>query len=442
VGGDEAPKKRWRESAAAQAVIRREKLKDEAELQSWFIRRIERYLNAHGRRLIGWDEILEGGLAPNAAVMSWRGIDGGLTAARDGHDVVMSPGSHLYFDHAQGPAELEPLSIGGNTPLDRVYSFEPVPDALPAERRRHILGAQANMWSEYLTSAEQVEYMLFPRLFALAEITWSPAEARDWERFTARLPAAFAALDRLSVSYRVPHVEGLDADRIFLADTATVALGSLLGESGTIRYTTDGSIPGADSPAYDAPLRLPIAGGPVTLAARLFLADGRASPVRSARLRRATLRPAEPIDEATLVPGLAVAYHARGFDSARVVPMEGAAFTATVDSVTRTGRERAETYGLAFAGYLWVPDDGIFELMLVSDDGSVLSVGGEVVVDNDGFHSETEKRGMVALAAGVHPLTVRYMQGSGGASLRALIRREGGTWEPLAGAWLRHRPRD
>ena len=441
IGGDEAPKKRWKESPVAQAVIRRERLKDEQELQSWFVQRIERFLSSHGRRMIGWDEILEGGLAPGATVMSWRGLDGGIAAAKAGHDVIMSPGSHLYFDHAQGPAELEPLSIGGNTPLDRVYGFEPIPPELQGTERHHVLGAQANMWSEYLKAPAQVEYMLFPRLLALSEVVWSPAEARDWDSFTARLPAAFAALDRLAVNYRVPHVEGLAGDRVFLGDTAVIELKSLLGDEGTIRYTTDGTDPAASSPAYESPLRIPLDTSSVTLTARLFLADGRASPPRSARLRRTTLRPPEAIAASRVAPGIARRYFPRAFRTARAVGQVTTGTPTIVDSIARTGRERPETYGLRFDGFVRVPADGIYEFMLVSDDGSVLSVGGDIVVDNDGMHSETEKTGMIALARGLHPLEVSYVQGGGGASLRVLVRREGGTWEPLAGKWLA-RPRN
>ncbi|HEU5049973.1 MAG TPA: family 20 glycosylhydrolase, partial [Gemmatimonadales bacterium] len=437
VGGDEVPKTRWKASAVAQEIIRREGLADESELQSWFIRRIERFLSSQGRRLIGWDEILEGGIAPGAAVMSWRGTAGGIAAAREGHDVVMSPGSHLYFDHAQGPEQLEPLSIGGNTPLDRVYGFEPVPAELSPAEATHILGAQANLWTEYLATPDQVEFMLFPRLLALAEVVWSPASAREWESFIRRLPAQLALLDRLGVNYRVPHVEGLELDRLTLSDTAVIELQSLL-PAGTIHYTFDGSAPTPAAPVADAPLRLPVRDSTVVVTAAVFLPDGRSSPVRSARFSRTTLRSAERIAPGRVRPGLAVTYHPATFPNARAVTGRRPAFRAVADSVARTGRERAETYGLRFSGLLRVPADGLYEFSLVSDDGSVLSIGGAVVVDNDGWHSETERFGMAALAAGLHRLEVTFVQGSGGASLRASVRRPGGAWEPLAGAWLAH----
>ncbi|MEA2661775.1 MAG: hexosaminidase [Chloroflexota bacterium] len=204
IGGDEAPKKRWKESPEAQATIKKEKLADEDELQSWFIRRIERFLNANGRRLIGWDEILEGGLAPNATVMSWRGTKGGIAAAKQGHDVVMAPQEDLYFDHYQADPEHEPLAIGGMTPIEDTYRYEPIAPELTAAEAAHVLGPEACMWTEYMPTTDQVEYMAYPRALALAEVAWSPREARDWDSFQKRLPAALGFLDRLGVKYRKP----------------------------------------------------------------------------------------------------------------------------------------------------------------------------------------------------------------------------------------------
>jgi hexosaminidase len=211
IGGDEAPKVRWEESEVAQAIMQREGLADEHELQSYFIRRIEQFLLANGRRLIGWDEILEGGLAPEATVMSWRGMAGGIDAARQGHDVIMTPTSHVYLDYYQGDRETEPLAIGGFTPLEKVYEFEPVPAELTEEEAAHVLGAQGNVWTEYMQTTDYVEYMVFPRLLALAEVVWSPLAARDWAEFQRRLPRQLRLLDALGVNYRVP--DGLERGR-------------------------------------------------------------------------------------------------------------------------------------------------------------------------------------------------------------------------------------
>jgi len=209
IGGDEVPKFRWQDSPVAQEVIRRERLANEQELQSYFIRRIERFLIANGRRLIGWDEILEGGLAPEATVMSWRGVGGGIQAAREGHDVIMAPTNRAYFDYYQADSSSEPLAIGGFLPLDSVYAFEPVPEQLTAAEAAHVLGAEACVWTEYIATPTQVEYMLLPRLLAFSEVLWSPKEARSWRGFVARLPAQLARLDAMGVRYRVPEVVGV-----------------------------------------------------------------------------------------------------------------------------------------------------------------------------------------------------------------------------------------
>jgi len=201
IGGDECPKESWKKCQHCQAVIKSNNLKDEHELQSYFIRRIEKFLNANGRKIIGWDEILEGGLAPNATVMSWRGIDGGIAAARSGHDAIMTPGSHCYFDHYQGERASEPLAFGGYTPLEKVYRYRPVPETLTKEEAKHILGAQCNLWSEYMYDSRQVEYMLLPRLCALSEVLWTDTIRHDEQDFYLRLLRHQQLLDAWKVNY-------------------------------------------------------------------------------------------------------------------------------------------------------------------------------------------------------------------------------------------------
>jgi hexosaminidase len=200
IGGDECPKDQWKLCAKCQTRMKAEGLKDEHELQSYFIQRIEKFVNSKGRKIIGWDEILEGGLAPNAAVMSWRGTEGGVAAARSGHYAVMSPGSHCYFDHYQGDPANEPLAIGGYTTVQKVYSYEPVPPELNAEEAKYILGAQGNVWTEYILTPEHVEYMAVPRMLALAEVLWTPKEKRNEADFIRRLDSEFPRLGELNVN--------------------------------------------------------------------------------------------------------------------------------------------------------------------------------------------------------------------------------------------------
>jgi hexosaminidase len=205
IGGDECPKVRWEQCPKCQAKIAEQGLKDEHELQSYFIRRIEAFLNAQGRQLIGWDEILEGGLAPNAMVMSWRGSQGGIDAALAGHDVIMSPNTHCYFDYYQSPNRAqEPPAIGNLITLDKVYAFEPVPEELSPEQAAHIMGVQGNVWTEYMPTVQHVEYMVFPRACALAEVAWSPPDARNPDDFMERLDALLQRLAILGVNFRKP----------------------------------------------------------------------------------------------------------------------------------------------------------------------------------------------------------------------------------------------
>ena len=203
IGGDECPKTRWKECQKCQKRIADEGLKDEHELQSYFIKRTEKILEKFGKRLVGWDEILEGGLAPNAVVHSWRGMDGGIEAANAGHEVVMSPTTHVYFDYYQSEdIDNEPLAIGGYLPLEKVYDFEPVPDKINPDKRHLILGGQANLWTEYIPTTEKAEYMLLPRMCALSEVVWSPRNKKDYNGFIKRLGDHLKRLDRKNLNYR------------------------------------------------------------------------------------------------------------------------------------------------------------------------------------------------------------------------------------------------
>ncbi|WP_347159876.1 glycoside hydrolase family 20 protein [Pontibacter chitinilyticus] len=253
IGGDESPKERWKECPKCQARIAAEGLKDEHELQSYFIQRIEKFLNSKGRKIIGWDEILEGGLAPNADVMSWRGIEGGIAAAKQHHYVVMTPGSHVYFDHYQGDPSLEPLAIGGYTTLQKVYSFEPTPAELSPEEAKYILGAQANVWTEYIPTEAQVEYMVLPRMAALSEVLWTPAAKKNWDDFKQRMQQQYKRYDALGANYArsafnvrqqvIPDT----LQKVDIVKFETDAAGTQL------YYTLDGSVPTAASRPYTAP---------------------------------------------------------------------------------------------------------------------------------------------------------------------------------------------
>jgi hexosaminidase len=203
IGGDECPKDAWMNCEKCQLRIKEEHLENEHELQSWFITRMDHYLTSKGRRLIGWDEILEGGLAPQATVMSWRGIAGGIEAAKQKHDVVMSPTTHMYIDYYQSQdTENEPLAIGGYLPVEKVYSFEPIPEELTSEEAKYVLGVQTNLWTEYVPSTYHAEYMLLPRLQAQAEVAWTQKNLKDFNNFEQRLIEDYKRLEKLEINYR------------------------------------------------------------------------------------------------------------------------------------------------------------------------------------------------------------------------------------------------
>jgi hexosaminidase len=254
IGGDEAPKSRWKNCVHCQNVIKKEGLKDEHELQSYFIKRMEKYINQKGKQIIGWDEILEGGLAPNATVMSWRGNQGAIDAAKEKHTVILTPNSHCYFDYYQSESEAEPLAIGGFLPLKKVYNFNPIPDELTKQESKFVLGAQGNVWTEYLSTPEKVEYMAFPRMVALSEVVWSAKEHKNYDDFISRLEFFNKRLDAKNVQYanHLYEVKGefINKNGKVFYEFETITKGK------DIRYTTDNSEPNSNSKIYEKPISI------------------------------------------------------------------------------------------------------------------------------------------------------------------------------------------
>lgn len=255
IGGDEAGKNTWKTCPKCQALMKKEKLANVDELQSYMIRKAEEFLNSKGRRLIGWDEILEGGLAPEATVMSWRGEAAGFKSARMGHDVIMTPGSYMYFDFYQADPQHQPVAIGGYTPIRKVYNYNPIPqDSLTAEEAKHFLGVQANTWTEYIPTPEHLEYMMFPRALAVAEIGWTPQEKRDWQDFKPRVNAHIPVLQQMGLN-PFPLSNELEFDMV--VDTIQKEIRVTMDAEkypAEIHYTTDGSTPTASSPIYQEPI--------------------------------------------------------------------------------------------------------------------------------------------------------------------------------------------
>ncbi|WP_226467660.1 beta-N-acetylhexosaminidase [Luteimonas panaciterrae] len=270
IGGDEAVKDQWQASAQVQARMRALGVRDETQLQAWMIARLNHFLEAHQRRLIGWDEILDGDLPADATVMSWRGIEGGIAAARGGHDAVMTPSNLLYLNRPQSDLPNEPPSHPGTTTLRHIYDYEPVPATLAPKQRRHIIGVQANLWTEHVRTFARVQHMLFPRLAAVAEIAWSPAERKDYRDFLTRLPAQLPRYRQLGIAYaETPFQVWIDGAGDIPDDKVSITLSNPSGYE-DIRYTTDGSAPTAQSQRYTEPFVLKL---PAEVKAAVFVAE-------------------------------------------------------------------------------------------------------------------------------------------------------------------------
>jgi len=423
IGGDECPKTQWSHCPKCQARIKAEGLEEEHELQSYFIRRIEKFLNSKGRRLIGWDEILEGGLAPNATVQSWRGMEGAIAAARAGHDVVASPTSHCYLDYSYDAISLQ-----------RIYSFDPTPAELTPDQARHILGAEGNIWTERAPQ-KLVDRQVFPRLCALAEVTWSPAASRDWENFAERMKTHYRRLDTLGVTYFLQPPQYASRDRVF-EDAAEMVLDNPLGR-GVVRYTLDDRDPAPDSPRYVEPVRLT---DTTVVKAQTFLADGRTTGIAEFHFRK--LRPREAVEVSNAVPGLAYAYYEGSWQ--RLPDFEKLSPTAmgTATTFDLDVRKRDDGFALRFTGYLQVPANGVYTFYLVSDDGSRLWIGSDLVVDHDGLHSACEASGQIILKAGKHPIAVAHFEAGGSQRLEVSYAGPGNAEHPIPGSVLWRVPTD
>lgn len=415
IGGDEVPKDRWHNCPRCQARMAAEHLSNEEELQSYFIRRIDKYLASKGRRLVGWDEILEGGLAQGATVQSWRGMDGAVAAAKSGHDVISSPTSHCYLDYNYE-----------TTPVEKSYSFEPVPPELSPEQAKHILGGEGNIWAELTPEPADTDRQVFPRLLALSEVFWSPQRERNWNDFRGRLAVDLDRLDSLGVKYYIAPPEFGSGDVVFTDRTRLVL--ERQDRENPVVYTLDGSDPSEESPRYDHPIELRDS---VTLKAAT-LHNGRLSRVVTRQYKKEVLRPAA---SASTVPGLQWAAYPGTFknlpDFSALTPADSGVCPEPSLGVTREG-----TFALLFTGYVEVPRDGVYTFYVTSDDGAKLYIDQDLVVANDGLHAPTERDGQVALKAGKHLLRLEYFQGGGAASLEVALAGPGISRSKLAtSAW-------
>jgi hexosaminidase len=422
IGGDECPKTRWKTCPKCQARIAREGLANEHELQSYVIRRIEKFLQSRGRRVIGWDEILEGGLAPNATVMSWRGIVGGIEAARAGHDVVMTPSSHCYLDYYQGLTG-EPKAIGGYLTMEKVYSFEPVPAELNATEGTHILGVQGNVWTEYIPTFQQIEYMAFPRACALSEVAWTNPARKNFPEFTARLGAHFDRLTARGVNFRVPPPTGFEGTVLFVADTI-VRIGNPVAGA-TIRYTLDGTEPTAASPRVDGPIPI---GKSLELRARTFLPNGKASVV--------------PIGYFSVIDPAVHGVSYRVFDGIRatrkeieLLPLLAQGSMYGVE--TEPSPLSRDSLTVLCSSVLDVEREGLYEFTLRADEKATLTVDGYPVATDSTTERWKQADGRVFLGRGPHRLWMANFRAGRRTGIDLQVRGPGLALQRIPAAMLR-----
>ena len=416
IGGDEVLKDHWKESEFVQKLKERENLKDEHEVQSYFIRRIEKFINSKGKNIIGWDEILEGGLAPNATVMSWRGMRGGIEAAKSHHNVIMTPTDFAYFDYGQGDPEFEPLNIGSYVPLEKVYGFEPIPPELTADEAQYVIGGQANVWTEYMKTSQQVEYMAFPRMLALAEVLWSRKENRDFADFQTRFAAHLPRLDRQQVNYRIPEPAGL---RNIVSETGRSAIELFFAPGTRVFYTTDGSRPDVDSPLYQWPIVLDLAEGEIkTLKTIVVNPDGRKSSVYSATIVRGKWRTPERTDG--VQPGVAYEFFIPRGD----LSGEGEKTTGETRSIRLNQfAERFDLkapFAVTFDAYFRAPADGVYQFQVDAAWDTTVVLGTEMIINDAGTEARKIRSAIVPLKAGLHKISLRYNHRGGDPVFRFL----------------------
>ena len=417
IGGDECPKGSWKKCPDCQKLIRQEKLqaKDghsaEERLQSWVIGKMEVMLAKYGKKIIGWDEILEGGLSPNATVMSWRGEEGGIASALQSHDVIMTPGGNgMYLDHYQGDSKIEPVTIGGYTTLEKTYSYNPVPDTLVAmNKAHHILGVQVNTWSEYMYTNEIREYMMYPRTVALAEIAWTPVEKKDYKDFERRINNAYVRLDGQGMNYHIPQPEQPNGSCNFVAFVDEVTIPFTTSRPIDVVYTLDGSEPTPASTKYTEPLKFTES---ATLKIRSVLPSGKMSKTRVITVEKQELAPAKEVAEKKNGLQMKMAYgtYLNSEELAKATDWKELTIEKLRDirsqEPTWENMRGVKYYGAIATGYVEIPEDGVY---FFSSNNDEVWIDGKLLIDNGGETKRFSRNdASMALAKGLHEIKVVF----------------------------------
>ena len=413
IGGDEVEKTNWKKCKDCQKRMAENNLKTEEELQSWFIHQMEAFINSKGKKMIGWDEILEGGLSNTATVMWWRtwAKDAPAKTTGQGNKIVYTPNSQFYLDYQE-----DKNSLGNIINLDVNQSIA------DTAAQKLVMGFQGNIWCEWIPSRERMHYQAVPRLIAIAELGWAQPEKRDFEEFRARLAAQFERLNVMGVNYRIPDLEGFNATNVF-TDSATLDI-TCLDPTAQIRYTTDGSLPTAESTLYTGSVTVTETTD-FTLAT--FRPSGKRCDVVRTKFIKESYSPAADVKPETT--GLTAKWY--DYPGDKCSEITGVKLNGTYDIADVTiPADCKGNIGLVINGYIEIPADGIYTFALLSDDGSILNVDGATVIDNDGPHSPREIIGQKALAKGMHPIEVLYFDHNGGQLQLVVTDAEGNALNP------------
>lgn len=400
IGGDEAGKQPWKESAFVQNLMKEKNLKSEDEVQSYFIQRMEKFINLKGRSIIGWDEILEGGLAPNATVMSWTGEEGGIAAARQHHNVIMTPQTTgNYFDHYQSGSPQEPVSFGRYATLDETYNYDPVSKELTPDEQKYVIGTQGNLWTEYVPTVAKLQYQIFPRLFALSEVAWAKPENKDYDNFAnIRLAKHFARLDAMNYNYRVSTAMPT-LDTILIGSKFTWAPKSVV-PGARIYYTLNGRDPLDTDLEYSSPITFLIpAGEKREFKTRVITPSGRRSIATRVLMINRALIPAVSYNGNK--PGLSYKFYKNTFATPEQLDFVTTKDSATVERIDADQfRKDNPNFGVVYSGYVNIPADGAYNFTQASYTDTQVYIDGEKI---------TETEGMLPLAKGYHRIKVKYI---------------------------------
>ncbi|MEO6978567.1 MAG: family 20 glycosylhydrolase [Mucilaginibacter sp.] len=398
IGGDEANKQPWKESAFCQALMKQLNLKDEKELQSYFIQRMEKFINSKGRSIIGWDEILEGGLAPNATVMSWTGEQGGIAAAQQKHNVIMTPQTTgLYFDHYQSRSPLEPVSFGRYAEFSETYNYEPIPKVLTADERKYIVGVQGNLWTEYVPTVAKLQYQILPRIFALSEIAWSKPENKDYKSFSeVRLAKHFERLDAMRYNYRVPTAFEV-IDTMMIGAQFTMAPKTAVPGAGIV-YTLNGRDPLDTDLGYESPIAFNIPAGEKRVFKTVVITpSGRRSlPTSTVMYNQAPVAAADYTGNSVGLKFTLIKGSFTSPDQLDYAPKDTTGIAKTLE--TAEFRKTRPTAGIIYEGYIAIPVDGVYNFSSASYIDTQLFIDDNKIADNEGA---------LSLLKGYHKIKVK-----------------------------------